>query len=121
MLPALSASPTYTAVIECDPALRVEVRRFALPDPLSVALPIPVPLSRKLTVPVGWPFALAGTAAVKVTELPNTAGLPLVAKVTVVLASTICVSGADVLGGLFASPLYEAVMACTPGPKFEIV
>jgi len=54
---------------------RAEVMRVAMP-PLRIPVPIEVPLSRKVTVPVGVPApgAEAVMVAVKVTDWPKTEG-----------------------------------------------
>jgi len=62
-------SPEYTALIECEPLERVDVENDAVP-PLSVAVPIVVAPSRKLTEPVIVPLTPLATVAVNVTEEP---------------------------------------------------
>jgi hypothetical protein len=52
--------------MECEPTARDEVLNVAVPL-LSVPVPMDVPLSLNVTVPVA---ALGETVAVKVTELP---------------------------------------------------
>ena len=52
--------------MECEPAASVEMCNVAVP-PLSVPVPMDVPLSLNVTVPVA---ALGETVAVKVTEPP---------------------------------------------------
>ena len=57
------------------PADRAEVVKVAMP-PLSVPVPIGLPPSRNVTVPVGVPVpgATGETVAVKVTDWPKTEG-----------------------------------------------
>jgi hypothetical protein len=61
------ASPEYFAVIECEPALRADVVKVALPA-LRVPLPIEFAPSRNETVPEGVPGELLLTVAVNVTD-----------------------------------------------------
>ena len=80
---------TNVAVIECDPTLSIEVLNEAIPgaDPLSAALPIKTPPSKKETAPTG---AVAGVG-VSATVAVNVTGVPSVAEVgavkTVVVSS----------------------------------
>ena len=76
-------SPLYTAVMECVPAVSVEVVNVA--DPATKALlPIVVVPSLKVIVPEGVPVPIRGvTFAVKVTEFPKIEGL--IEEVSVVL------------------------------------
>src|ERR1700752_419363 len=68
------------------PTASAEVVNVAIP-PLSVPVPMGLPPSRNVTVPVGVPLpgATGETVAVKVTDWPNTDGF--VDEVTVVLVS----------------------------------
>src|SRR5262245_24579556 len=69
------ASPeTKLATIECIPVVRADVVSTALPVASTGAEPIPVPLSRNDTVPVGTDIALivSVTVAVTVTGSPRT-------------------------------------------------
>jgi len=87
------------AVIECEPAVSVEVMRVATP-PDMVLVASGVAPSLKVTVPVGVPDpgATALTVAVKVTGWPNTEGVREVARAVVVLALlTVCVTVEEVL------------------------
>lgn len=71
--------------------------------------------SRKSTVPVGVTAEALVTVAVKVTGWPAVAGFN--EEVTVVLVGamvTLCVSAAEVLAAKLASPLYVALIVCTP-------
>jgi hypothetical protein len=67
-------SPEYFAVIECDPAARVEVVSVALPA-LKVPVPIEFVPSRNETVPDGVPGEVLLTVAVNVTDCPVVDGL----------------------------------------------
>ena len=68
VLPANVVSPEYLAVIECVPAVSVEVVSVAWPA-LSGLVPIALGPSKNVTLPVGVPERLF-TAAVKVTDCP---------------------------------------------------
>ena len=68
VLPRMLPLPLYTAVIELDPAVSVEIVNVAFPA-LSVLVPSVEELFLKVTVPVGVPLD-AVTVAVKVTDLP---------------------------------------------------
>ena len=57
------------------PTASVEVLKVAAPEEFRVPVPSVVPLSLKVTVPVGTPEPVVGaTVAVKVTAWPETAG-----------------------------------------------
>ena len=87
------------AVIECEPAVSVEVMRVAAP-PDMVLVASGVAPSLKVTVPVGVPDPgdTALTVAVKVTGWPNTEGVREVARAVVELALvTVCVTVEEVL------------------------
>lgn len=73
MLPPKFVSPPYTAVILCAPTVSVLVLNVAMPLPSSVPLPMGIPPSWKVTVPVGVPLAVV-TVAVKVTGCPESDG-----------------------------------------------
>ena len=96
VLEASLPSPLYVAVMGCVPTVRVEIANLAVPL-LSVALPIDVPLSLNVAVPV----AVEGvTAAEKVTDCPLTEGFRLEVSfvvVVVVVAFTLCDKVEDVL------------------------
>lgn len=101
------ASPEYFAVIECDPAVRVEVAKVAC----AVASRAPVPSvlvpSRNVTLPVGVPADALVTAAVKVTACPVVAGFAEDVTVVVVLAVatvTLCASAGETLLPKLVSP-----------------
>ena len=70
------------------PTANAEVVNVAIP-PLSAPVPIGLPPSRNVTVPVGVPApgATGETVAVNVTDWPNTDGLT--EEVTVVLVSAL--------------------------------
>ena len=70
VLPARFALPSYLAVIECAPAVSIEVARVATPLLFSVPVPIVFVPSMKATVPVGVPLLPAMTVAVHVTAVP---------------------------------------------------
>lgn len=74
VLPLKFVSPAYTAVMECEPTVSVEVVNVAFPVPSSVWLPSVVVPSLNVTLPVGVPLPgeLAVTVAVNVTACPNT-------------------------------------------------
>jgi hypothetical protein len=84
MLPEKFASPEYTAVMECEPAVKVAVVNVAWPA-LKVPLPIVVAPSRNVIVPVGVPAA-AVTVAVKVKLWPAVDGFNEEVRVVLVLA-----------------------------------
>jgi hypothetical protein len=67
-------------VIGCEPTARVDIFNVAFP-PLRLPVPIDVPLSLNVTVPVA---ALGLTVAVKVTALPYVEGLRLEERLVVV-------------------------------------
>ena len=91
------ASPLYFAVMECEPAARVEIVNCALLLE-SVAEPRELAPSRKAIVPVALPPYAATTLAVRVTDWPKAAGLALEETVAVVEAwFTVSVKGEDVL------------------------
>ena len=71
VLAAKLVSPEYLAVIEWAPAVREEVLNVAWPFKPTVALPICVVPSRKVTLPVA-PLAALDTVAVNVTCCPTT-------------------------------------------------
>src|SRR5580698_7264612 len=75
----------------------------------------------KVTVPVGWPFAPAGTEALSVIEFPNREGVRLELSVTVLEASTIWLRTGEVLDVLLASPLYTAVSAWVPAASDAVL
>src|SRR5690242_16279614 len=73
VLPVKFVSPSYIAVIVCDPALRAEVLRVATP---AFRAPVPSELepSLKVTEPVGVPL-FDDTVAVNVTACPYVLGV----------------------------------------------
>ena len=97
--------------------------KVALPL-LTVTVPMEVPPSENVTVPVGMPAPGVVTAmvAVKVTLWPKTEGLAELANVVVVAALlTTCIS--VLLGGLarkLASPAYATVMLCVPTVRTDL-
>ena len=89
------------------PAPSDEVLSTAAP-PLIVALPSTVAPSLNCTVPLA---ALGVTAAVKVTDCPETAGFREEATATVAEAlPTLRIAGGEVLLPFMASPLYAATI-----------
>ena len=73
----------------CDPAVKVAIGSVAVPL-VSVAVPICVALSRKVTVP---PFGVVGpvtlpTVAVRVVDCPNVLGFTELVRVVVVFSTT---------------------------------
>ena len=86
--------------MECEPCVNDKVLNKATPFE-SATVPSNVVPSRNCTLPV----AVDGvTVAVKVTELPTTAGFADEITVTEDEACTVCVSMADVAEISFASP-----------------
>ena len=73
-------SPWYKAVMAWIPPLRAAVVRVATPE-LMVTVPRDVPLSLKVTVPVGV-AAEPVTVAVKVSDCENTEGFADEVRVT---------------------------------------
>src|SRR6266542_1428077 len=83
------ASPLYSAVIVCVPAVKVEVVNVAAPPAFkATGAPRFVPLSLNCAVPVGVP-ALEVTVAVKVTLCPKLEGFNEESSAVVVLAFAI--------------------------------
>lgn len=73
LLKAKFESPEYWAIIECEPTASEEMLSVACPAP-NVLVPSKIPLSRKLTLPVGVPVGVVETVAVIVTTWPNMPG-----------------------------------------------
>jgi len=97
VLVAWFGSPLYTAVIECEPPLSINVVMVAFPFPSSDCVPIELAPSLKVTLPVGVP-ALEATVAVNVTVCPKSDGFGSDVNVVVVLAGlTVWVSVIEVL------------------------
>ena len=90
------ASPPYTAVTECEPAVNAEVVSVAWPEPFRVPVPRVVAPSLNVTVPVGVE-ADPVTVAVKVTDWPKTDGFSEEPTAVELKPFTVCVSGAEVL------------------------
>lgn len=94
-----------TAVIECEPAARVDVVNVALPL-LSVTVASDVVPSLNVTVPVGVPLVDGFAVAVKVTALPCVAGFSdEITAVVVAALLTTKFRAAEVLPVKFVPPL----------------
>jgi hypothetical protein len=90
-------SPTYVAVIVCDPSASAEVVNAAVLLAVIAILPSRVVPSRKLMLPVGAIVPAVVTVAVNVTDCPITEGFSeLATAVVVTTAPTTCVSAAEV-------------------------
>src|SRR4051812_38387521 len=92
-------SPLYTALIECEPTLKLLVVNDALPL-VSVCVPSEVVPSKNCTLPPMVPAVALETVAVTVTAAPYAAGLTLDANVVLVvavLAVVVCVIGVAAL------------------------
>lgn len=89
VLPLKLASPPYTAVMECAPALSAAVEYVATPVEETVPVPRVVAPSMNVTVPVGVPVLPEApvTVAVKVTVEPATTVAAEAVKAVVVEAS----------------------------------
>lgn len=107
VLPALVASPPYTAVMLCAPTVRVDVASDPVP-PLRVTVPsVAVPF-RIVTLPLGIapPGVSAVTETVKATDCPNAEGFaPEAIATEVEYLLTVSVSKAEVLVAKFVSPV----------------
>jgi hypothetical protein len=107
------AFPEYCAVKEWAPSARLEDVRLACPVPSKVTVPRAVAPSKNWTEPAGVPVpgATAATAAVRVTDWPNTPVPLLGGAVSVVAVLTITVNedGAEALVPKLGSPKYLAV------------
>src|SRR5712691_13331049 len=108
-----------------DVVLKVVVVTPAAVD--TVPLPMIVAPSLKSTVPDGLapavlPGAVTLTVAVKVTDWPNTVGVPDVATVTVVSALlTTWLTVAEVAALTLVSPEYVAVKGCVATLRVDVV
>jgi hypothetical protein len=71
-------------VIECCPAVRLDVEYVAMPEPFNVAVPNVVEPSINVTEPIGVPVPVVVTVAVNVIEEPDIAGFELDANAVVV-------------------------------------
>src|ERR1044071_9603075 len=100
----------------CLPTVRLEIDSVATPA-VTGAVPSEVAPSKNSTVPVA---AFGDTVAVRFTLEPQSDGFTSdVRLVVVVLRSTVCEYGAELLPGWHASPPYVAVRTCLPAvPKF---
>ena len=121
VLPVKLPSPPYTAVIECDPTVKDEIARVAVPA-VTVPVPIAVAPSLKVTVPVTVPVAVVLTVAVKVTDWPTTDGFDEETTAAVVAALfTTWLNAGEVLPLKLPSPPYTAVIECEPTAREERV
>ncbi len=123
VLPAKLASPPYTAVIECDPAVREVVAKMAMLEVFSVPVPNVVEPSLNVTMPVGVPVlpAILNTVAVNVTDCPRIAGLDEDVRAVEVGVKTVSVTAVEVLPAKLGSPEYLAVIECVPAAKEDVL
>ena len=88
--------------------VRLEVLKLAVVVPalvLKMPWPMLVPLSKKITRPLGLPGLLLVTVAVKVTLWPHTVGFVADTTAVVLLAlATVWVKAVEALARTFASP-----------------
>src|SRR5438552_1939043 len=104
--------------------LRALAVNVAWPEPSRMPVPRVLDPSLKVTVPVGVPAPglFAVTVAVKVTDCPDTDGLPEeLTDVVVPAFFTVWVSVLEVLPVKVASPPYDAVIQCAPTASVLIV
>ena len=85
-LPRFTVSPLNTALMECEPFVRLLITRTACNEPSRVPAPSTVVPSRNVTVPLGDPVPDVETVAVKVTEVPVNDGLLLETTVVAVVS-----------------------------------
>src|SRR5579864_2819312 len=112
--------------MECDPTVRVEVVRVALPLPSRVPVPkVELPFL-KVTVPVGTPLPgeFAVTEAVKVTDWLNTEGLA--DELTVVVVASLLTTWGEALSLPLlllqpVAPVKVAVMVLLPTARAEVL
>jgi hypothetical protein len=104
VLGAKVASPLYLAEMGCTATLDKDGLNVATAAELNGALPIETPLSRKVTMPVGWPPAVAVTVAVNVTGCPPVDVLDDEASAVEVERLIVWESALEVLAGKVASP-----------------
>jgi hypothetical protein len=113
VLPLKFKPPTYSAVIECDPRDNDVVVKVATPEAID-PLPMVVPASLKLTVPVSVTVvhgATRLTVAVKVTDWPNTDGFTEDVRVVVELPLlTVTVAALELSAG--QTPLFTTARNC---------
>jgi hypothetical protein len=117
-----AVSPAYFAVMECEPTVRDDVVKVALP-PASGAVPRVAALFLNVTSsPSGGAMEPALTVAVKVTDCPSLLGFNEdVTTVVVADLLTVCVSTADVLVRNAASPGYLALIESVPAGSAVVV
>jgi hypothetical protein len=108
VLAANLESPPYAAVMECVPAVSVDVVKIPKPPLFNVALPIVAVPSRKFAVPVGVPEALEVTVTVNVTGAPLAAEAAELINVDVVALGAagvmVSVTATEVLAVKLESP-----------------
>src|ERR1035441_8337626 len=101
----------------CCPVAIDEAVKVADPATPSVTVPSTVAPSENTRVPVGGLLPPFDTVAKKVTESNASEGFSLEESTTVVACMTFCASTGEVLGRLFASPPYNAMIECGPGVR----
>jgi hypothetical protein len=79
------------ADIVCEPRLRADVLKLALPKAFTVPVSRVLPPSLNVTVPIGVPGAEEVTVAVKVTDWPTNDGFGKDVRVVVVSALLVSV------------------------------
>jgi hypothetical protein len=105
VLAAKFESPAYAAVIECVPAVSVEVVNVATAALFSIPVPSVIVPSRKVTVPVGVPELLDAMVAVNVTGAPLDAEAAELTNPAAVAASVmVSATAAEVLAVKLGSP-----------------
>jgi hypothetical protein len=125
VLVAKFVSPTYVAVIVCDPTASAVVEKFAVPA-ASVALPSSVPFAKKFTLPVGTSAVVTlgsgVTFAVNVTFAPKVdVNVDELSPVTLAIVPPATFCAADVLVVKFGSPEYFAVSEWVcPGESVDV-
>src|SRR5262249_33527912 len=99
-------SPPYAAAMECVPAVRLEVVKFACPFAPTAADPRRVPLSANVTVPVTTgPDRLLETLTGKVTAWPVAARFRDAVTATLRTSLTTTLTGEEWLATKLVSPL----------------
>ena len=106
-------------MIECDPAVRLEIGQIAVAVVKATFVQIALAPFLNVTFPVGdRPL----TVAVNVTLWPNVLGLVALTSVVEVAALlTCCATVFEVDVALFASPLYATLIECEPPVSVVVV